>query len=611
LLLTPGELLQNRYRIVAHLGQGGMGAVYRAWDLRLKVTVALKEQIPQPGLDAGMLAQLRQQFEQEAVTLARLSHPNLVRVTDFFEEGGNAYLVMDFVEGDNLADRISGGDPAPEALVVTYARQLLDALAYCHSEGIVHRDIKPQNIILKPDGRAVLVDFGLVKLWNPDDPQTRTVMRGMGTPEYAPPEQYGKQGHSTDPRSDLYSLGATLYHALTGQAPPPASDRMADPQSFKPVRALNPQVSAEMDAAILRALEPARDRRWSSAIEMGAALAGVVASEAPHHPAGFGTATDAELELPRELSGTAVMPQAQVEPRSAARRRFLPWVWVSGAVVLLLLLWGGLSTLSGDMRATPTPEPTSSPTQEQSQTWMRPADGMVMVYIPAGEFQMGSADGEDDEEPVHAVEMADFWLDRIEVTHAQYERCVTAGACKASDQVNSSGINGPMQPVVGIAWFDALAYCTWVGGRLPTEAEWEYAARGPQGLKFPWGNGYDGARVNSCDVNCGSEWADKSVNDGYVYSAPSGNYPAGASWAGVLDMSGNVAEWVADWYGPYSSERQTNPTGPTNGEGRVVRGGSWGSDVALQRSADRFYFAPSATATDIGFRCVLAAAPGQ
>ncbi|OQA22205.1 MAG: Serine/threonine-protein kinase PknL [Chloroflexi bacterium ADurb.Bin360] len=147
---------------------------------------------------------------------------------------------MEFLEGESLAGYITRVGSVPEAQVLTWALQLLDALNYCHSQGILHRDIKPQNVIITLDGKAVLVDFGLVKLWNPNDPLTRTVLRGMDTPEYAPPEQYGKQGQTTDPRSDIYSLGATLYHALTGQSPPTASDRIADPYLFQPVRALNP-----------------------------------------------------------------------------------------------------------------------------------------------------------------------------------------------------------------------------------------------------------------------------------------------------------------------------------------------------------------------------------
>jgi serine/threonine protein kinase len=205
-------VLQSRYRVVSSLGKGGMGAVYRAWDTRLDVPVALKEMVPQPGLDEGTLSQLRYQFEREAKTLARLSHPHLVRVTDYYQEGGNAYLVMEYVEGESLEKRIEREGALPEGQVLTWAEQLADAVAYCHSQGVIHRDIKPHNVVICPDGRAMLVDFGLVKLWDPNDPQTKTVMRGMGTPEYAPPDKYdGQRSHGlpepVSSRAELESTG--------------------------------------------------------------------------------------------------------------------------------------------------------------------------------------------------------------------------------------------------------------------------------------------------------------------------------------------------------------------------------------------------------------------
>jgi eukaryotic-like serine/threonine-protein kinase len=270
--LARGDVLQNRYRIVSLLAQGGMAAVYRGWHTTLNVPIAIKEMRPQPELDAQMLAQLRQQFRQEAAILARLEHPNLVDVLDFFEEGDKAYLVMTFIEGESLTEQIEREGALPEDRVLQWADQLLDALAYCHSQGIVHRDVKPSNIIIRPDGQAVLVDFGLVKLWDPDDPHTRTVMQGMGTPEYAPPEQYGAQPGHTDPRSDLYGLGATLYHALAGESPLTATDRMAGIRRFNSVQDLNPQVSARTDAAIAMAMELRVFDRFENAAEMKAAL---------------------------------------------------------------------------------------------------------------------------------------------------------------------------------------------------------------------------------------------------------------------------------------------------------------------------------------------------
>ena len=602
--LTPGDILQSRYRVVALLGQGGMGAVYRALDLRLNVPMALKEQIPQPGLDAGLLTQLRQQFEQEAMTLARLSHPHLVRVTDFFEERGNAYLVMEFLEGESLADRIAREGRLPEAQVLAWAQQLLDALVYCHGQGIVHRDIKPQNILLRPDGRAVLVDFGLVKFWNPNAPQTRTVLRGMGTPEYAPPEQYGQRGQTTDPRSDLYSLGATLYHALTGQAPPTASDRIADPELFHPVRTLNPQVSATTDATLLRALEPARQKRWSTASEMASTFGSETTAPVSPPP----TAPPPQPVSARSGgSGTAVMPQTHSQLQASEHWGIPIWAWVVGTLVVLFVLPVVWNALDRSTRATPTANATAMVTltpefavasaPELGDTWTRPADDMVMVYVPAGEFQMGSEDGYDNEKPVHTVALDGFWIDRTEVTNAQYTRCVAAGTCRPSEYANDSAYNSAEQPVVGVSWNDAVTYATWVGGRLPTEAEWEYAARSPEGLIYPWGNTWDCAKGNF-DEDCGS--------DNYRLTAPVGSFPAGASWVGALDIVGNVWEWVADRYGPYPSGRQVNFTAPASGDDRVLRGGAFDLNRRGARCAIRLRYAPHGRDRHGGFRVVVA-----
>jgi len=328
-MLTPGSVLQNRYRIVSLLGQGGMGAVYRAWDMRLSVPVALKEMIPQPGLDVQTLAKLRQQFQQEATVLARLNHPHLVRVTDFFEELGNAYLVMDFVEGESLAERITQRGSLPETQVLAWAEQLLSAVAYCHSQGIIHRDIKPQNVVIRPDGQAVLVDFGLVKLWDPGDPRTKTVMRGLGTPEYAPPEQYEADTEHTDPRSDIYSVGATLYHALVGQAPLTATLRMATPERFMPVRNLNPQISPATEVIVMQALELARSKRWQSAEEMASALeagSGRIPAQPPAHVA----------PVKPKRDKTEVLPSVQAA--TPARRRVPVWGWILGGGALFLII---------------------------------------------------------------------------------------------------------------------------------------------------------------------------------------------------------------------------------------------------------------------------------
>jgi len=270
--LSPGQIVNNRYRIARVLGQGGMGTVYRAWDLSLNIPVALKELVPEPGIDPATLAQLRAQFRREAQVLASLVHPNLPRVTNYFEWGGNSYLVMDFIEGESLDTLIARQGPLPEAQVVKWAGQLLSALAACHAQRIVHRDIKPQNIIIRPNGQAVLVDFGLVKLWDPRHPQTQRIIRGMGTREYASPEHFYLKGRHTEPRSDLYSLGATLYHALTGYEPPSAIDRWAKTASLVPPRNLGTNVRPQVEAVVLRAMALDPNYRFQYAQEMASAL---------------------------------------------------------------------------------------------------------------------------------------------------------------------------------------------------------------------------------------------------------------------------------------------------------------------------------------------------
>jgi serine/threonine protein kinase len=276
--LEPGTLLRNRYEIVALIGQGGMGAVYKATDRRLPGRLcAIKEIWPAPGISVESLAQAREQFLREASTLARLDHPNLPKVSDYFAQtsanGGTPdsgdslsstmdrdYLVMDYVPGQDLHHLVQQarreGQFLDEREVLRWMAQLCDALAYLHSQDppVLHRDVKPGNVKVTPEGRIKLVDFGLVKPLDPADPKTITGMRGIGSLPYTPIEQYaGELGH-TDTRSDLYSLGATLYHLLTGRPPASAQDRFLDPEALLPARQVNPAISPEVEQAILVAL---------------------------------------------------------------------------------------------------------------------------------------------------------------------------------------------------------------------------------------------------------------------------------------------------------------------------------------------------------------------
>jgi serine/threonine protein kinase len=267
-LLESGTVLRGRYKIIAPVGQGGMGAVYRAEDLRLEGRVcAVKEVCPDPNATPEALAQAQEQFRREAFTLGRLDHPNLPKVSDTFTERHREYLIMDFVDGPDLRQLMEQkrrqGQFLEERQVLEWAEQLCDALEYLHSQDppVLHRDIKPANIKLTAGGLVKLVDFGLVKLLAADDVRTVTILQGRGTVAYTPLEQYGGDAGHTDVRTDIYSLGATLYHLLTNQPPVDAKQRFLDPNALDFPRAINPHISPSTERAILQAIAMHPDPR--------------------------------------------------------------------------------------------------------------------------------------------------------------------------------------------------------------------------------------------------------------------------------------------------------------------------------------------------------------
>ena len=221
---------------------------------------------------------------------------------------------------------------------------------------------------------------------------------------------------------------------------------------------------------------------------------------------------------------------------------------------------------------------------------------------------MGNDDGDSDEQPVHRVTLDSFWIDRIEVNNEQYKICVDAGACQAPTtcdwgEPTFEDASKADHPAVCVDWNGAQAYCEWAGARLPTEAEWEYAARGPEGNIYPWGDEFDGARLNFCDANCTLDWRETNYDDGYERTASAGSFENGASWCQALDMAGNVWEWVRDWYDAYSADAQTSPTGAGTGDYRVLRGGAWDTNPFDARSAHRSRDNPHYQGTSNGFRC--------
>jgi serine/threonine protein kinase len=613
--LTSGQILNNRYRIVKLLGQGGFGAVYRAWDIHLDNPRAIKE-----NLDTSPEAQ--RQFKREAQLLDKLSHPNLPRVIDhFIIPGQGQYLVMDFVDGEDLDEllRRTGG-PLPETQALDWIRQVCDALSYLHSQNppIIHRDIKPANIKVRPDGRAMLVDFGIAKIY---DPNLKTTLAAQAvTPGYSPQEQYG-QG-TTDARTDVYALGATLYHLLTGKRPVESIQRHLDLQLALP-RTFNPAIPPHTEAVILKAMEMHPSQRFQTAADFVKALTtdpavATVQIATTAEPAQTLSYQQAETDQVAEKTGEA--PQIK-------RRKPFPWKWAGiavGALAVIVIVYflsanartskaiyrintrtaaslplRTTLTVAQGIVATDTPRPvptdtrrpslshTSPPTDTRRPdpsdtphptTTPTPADlperitddaGAIMALIPGNAYRDV------------------FYIDIYEVTNAQYAKCVKAGACEAPNPIglaNRANYFGSAQyanyPVVYVDWHQADTFCKWCGAHLPTELEWGIAARGGlDGKKYPWGD-----ETPSCAAG--------AIN-GAQYSAcrpgntvPVGNF--GPNGYGLFDMAGNVEEWIADQFDQSLM---------------VTRGGGWPSNSSSLLVAARDGRNPVKRHGSVGFRC--------
>jgi serine/threonine protein kinase len=382
-MLAQETILQGRYRIISQLGQGGMGAVYEAIDERLDTTVALKETLFAD-------ERLRKQFEREARLLARMHHPALPRVSDHFSEGEGQFLVMQFIAGDDLAEMMKGKQgPFPVDQVLTWGDQLLDALDYLHTQDpqIVHRDIKPQNLKLTSRGQIILLDFGLAKGQTGGLSVVTTSASIFGyTPNYAPLEQI--QGLGTDARSDIYSLGATLYHLMTGVKPPDALTRAAalvnsQPDPLRPANEINGAIGPEVASVIARAMSQNREQRFATAAGMRAALKGTAEvatltgrAEAatvlfpPKATATLADASQPEVKQTGLKTGETTVVQSV---KARAKRRLAPWAPAAAALILIGIAFGGFYAYqqrSGPVvvtPATPTPSPENVSSPDEAE----------------------------------------------------------------------------------------------------------------------------------------------------------------------------------------------------------------------------------------------------
>lgn len=659
------DLFADRYDIQHELGRGAFGVVYLAHDVRLRGRpVALKVLHPALSTDPSVV----RLFENEAGVLAALRHDHIITVYDVGVWELRRYIVMDYVAGPSLAQVVKEQGAQPPERVQDWLRQAAEALAYAHGQGVLHRDVKPANLLLETArDRLFVSDFGLARAAEASGGSSVQSEAHLltGTAAYRAPEVH-RTGHSV--ASDLYSLGVVGYELLAGRRPFLDDDPLSlmllhATEPVSPLPAGTPAPLAELVAELL-AKDPVQRPASAKAVvelltssETLAALPPLAAAPPP-------------IDLPPVKPPSPLVSTAGQLPERPTRR-WLGWLAGGVAVVAVLLLVmrvlnesGSTIELPSDTPAPPTataqpptatpvpptntpipptatPEPpTPTPTLGIGSTMISEIDGMEYVYVPAGEFLMGSTDADtlayDDEMPQHTVFLNDYLIARTEVTNAMFARFVNttgydtdAENAGVGQVLSAPGLQwkeisgadwqhpfGPESdlegledhPVVQVSWNDAVAYCQWVGGRLPTEAEWEKAARGNDGRIFPWGNEWDVRemqRLNFSDKNDPTGPTDTVADDGFATSSPVGSYPAGVSPYGAFDMAGNVWEWVEDWYSAdyYSQHSSDRASGPENGSSRVIRGGSWFNRDKLVRTVVRSYSSPEDSYHAIGFRC--------
>ncbi|WP_075071062.1 SUMF1/EgtB/PvdO family nonheme iron enzyme, partial [Levilinea saccharolytica] len=538
--------------------------------------------------------------------------------------------------------------PLPWEEALTVLQDVGAALCFAHQRGIIHRDVKPSNILLsrEPGEGAVLSDFGLVKAVSASAVATSSHTT-IGTPQYIPPEVW--HGKVPTPAVDQYALACVLVELLTGSAlfdgPTPPAVMAAHFQPPRLPQAWPAEVPEAFTQWITKALAPEPEQRFSGIEEFIRAL-----TQAPvvdpaqqqakpvdpkteeYHLQAARSQVEYERQQAAEQARRAEEERLARQRQAAARQRQQTWFhrnarWLAvgmvGTIALVPLLvtlinWGGSPPLGTQtapvyQAVSPTLTFTLTPTSKIASTldntttfgigatFVSFKDLMMMVYVPAGKFQMGSNDGDLDERPVHTVELGAFWIDQTEVNNAQYARCVTEGACQPPVRASSyarqnyyGNAEFDKYPVIYVNWAQASAYCAWAGRRLPTEAEWEKAARGTDERIYPWGNQAPNSQLLNYFQNVGDTTA-------------VGSFPSGASPYGALDMAGNVWEWVSDPYGDYPLALETNTTGATDEIGRVLRGGSWNNYVNSVRAAYRYRSSADYTDSTGGFRCAQSA----
>ena len=656
--LKQGTLLQGgKYKIEATLGQGTFGITYLG-TARLTLNgglgareivtkVAIKEFFmcemnvrdrdgkTVEGSSSSVFTNYRHRFRREAENLAKLDHPNIIRVYDVFDENGTTYYSMEYVEGITLDAYIQQHHPLPEADAVAILGRVCSALSFMHEQRMLHLDLKPKNIMCSSKGEVFLIDFGLSKQFGANgEPESSTTI-GAGTPGYAPIEQANPIKDGTFPATlDIYALGATMYKTLTGQRPPVATDVLNEGFPLEPLVQLHR--SPSLIKVIACCMSPMKKDRYQTVADLLRAYPPLAAEDEKteikedteatilddvqpvEHPTGGAPVPPPIVEekvsaklTPKKVEPVVepkviVEPTPPAPPKKPSTIKDLLWFVLAGLIVILLV-FGGLSITrctnnhsSGDHNANNTvvdiPQP-ADPTLDITVNGVT----FTMVRVEGGTFTMGATAEQKDawyeEKPAHRVTLSDYYIGQTEVTQALWE-AVMGETPTSDDQWGPEWGLGDNYPAYFISYYDVLSFISKLNSltgrtfRMPTEAEWEYAARGgnkSKGYLYSGGNTMDNVgwyEDNSDIIN--HPVAQKSANE-----------------LGLYDMSGNVWEWCSDWYGDYSSSPQTNPTGPSTGSYRVLRGGGCGYRAWNCRVAYRRSHSPSVRYCDYGVRLAL------
>ena len=569
----------GKVRIDKYLARGGMAEVYLGSHLSLDRLVAVKVLHSYIEEDPGLMAR----FQREAKVVAGLRHPNIVQIFDFDATEGHPYIVMEYLKGQTLSAYLRSlhdrHERIPSHQVARLLKALTAALDYAHGQGVIHRDIKPGNIMLhsktdeialdKPitnDVEAVLTDFGLVRIEHAAS-QTASGMIS-GTPSYMSPEQ--ARGDKTDMRTDVYSLGVVLYEMLAGRVPFEADTTMS--VLYMQINEPPPPIagiSTGMQEVMNHALAKNPNDRYQTCREMAADFF-----------MALGMTTEAETII-ETLPAEDRLKRISVSiPAKTTAKRNPVWIGVGIFlfVCLLVLAFGAFrlitaSSIFPDSSATPEPDSTSPATNTAPPEVIDLPSADGMVAIPSGVYEVGTTPADKYHSAPTTVSLTNFWIDKYQTTNAQYQQYLNETGAQAPE---ISGEDN--QPVRGVTWEQASAYCGWAKKRLPSEAEWEAAGRGsgsgPQ--LYPWGN----------DPTDGGNTFNLPDQDTY----PVGSQFFNESPFGVFDMVGNVWEWVGE---PYDTVQDGH---------KILRGGRFGLPQDL---AYRLVIAPDDTRyiKFAGFRC--------